>query len=107
MTYRVAWRGVPFRGWTQISLNGPERDLSRIAPHLPLSGTSPVVRMGEIMKRTVLAATLAALSRIIDQPRMRDITLRVDRRRRGLGAFSNAWADNLVLRKKRDGNPDV
>ena len=27
-------------------------------------------------------------SRNIDQPRMRDITLRVDRRRRGLGAFS-------------------
>src|SRR5687767_2472000 len=58
------------------------------------------------MERTVLAATLA-LSRIIDQPRMRDITLRVDRRRRGLGAFSNTWADSLVFRKNRDGNPDV
>jgi hypothetical protein len=38
---------------------------------------------------------------------MRDITLRVDRRRRGLGAFSHTWGDSLVFDKNRDGNPDV
>ncbi len=41
------------------------------------------------------------------QPRMRDITLRVDRRRRGLGAFSDTWGDSLVFHKNRDGNPDL
>ncbi len=46
-------------------------------------------------------------SRSIAQVRMRDITLRVDPRRRGLGAFSDTWGDSLVFDKNRDGNPDV
>ena len=46
-------------------------------------------------------------SRNIDQPRMRDITLRVDRRRRGLGAFSSTWGESLVFHKNCDGNPDA
>ena len=46
-------------------------------------------------------------SRVVDEPLVRDITLRVDRRRRGLGAFSNTWGDSLVFDKNRDGNPDV
>jgi VCBS repeat protein len=39
--------------------------------------------------------------------RVRDITLRVDGARRGLGAWSETWGDNLVFDKNRDGNPDV
>ncbi|WP_432479406.1 FG-GAP repeat domain-containing protein [Nocardioides sp. GXQ0305] len=39
--------------------------------------------------------------------RVRDITLRVDPRRRGLGAFADTWGDSLVFDKNRDGNPDV
>ena len=39
--------------------------------------------------------------------RVRDITLRVDRRRRGMGAFADTWGDSLVFDKNRDGNPDV
>lgn len=39
--------------------------------------------------------------------RMRDITLRVDRRRQGMGAFADTWGDSLVFDKNRDGNPDV
>ena len=39
--------------------------------------------------------------------RMRDITLQVDRRRRGLGAYSDTWGDSLVFDKNRDGNPDI
>ena len=46
-------------------------------------------------------------SRIMATPRVRDITLRVDRRRRGLGAFSETWGDSLVFHKNRDGNPDL
>jgi len=40
-------------------------------------------------------------------PSVRDITLRVDRRRRGLGSYSNTWGDSIVLDKNHDGNPDV
>lgn len=39
--------------------------------------------------------------------RVRDITLRVDRRRRGLGAYGDTWGDSVVFDKNRDGNPDV
>ncbi len=46
-------------------------------------------------------------SRIIATAQMRDITLRVDRRRQGLGAFSHTWGDSLVFNKNNDGNPDV
>ena len=46
-------------------------------------------------------------SRIIATAQMRDITLRVDRRRQGLGAFSDTWGDSLVFDKNHDGNPDV
>ncbi len=46
-------------------------------------------------------------SRIIAEGRMRDITLRVDRRRQGLGAYSDTWGDSLVFNKNNDGNPDL
>ncbi|MGZ5405563.1 MAG: hypothetical protein ACXWDL_12995, partial [Nocardioides sp.] len=46
-------------------------------------------------------------SRIIANALMRDITLRVDRRRQGLGAFSDTWGDSLVFDKNSDGHPDV
>jgi len=46
-------------------------------------------------------------ARILAPARMRDITLRVDRRREGLGAFSHTWGDTLVFDKNRDGYPDV
>ena len=46
-------------------------------------------------------------SRIIATGQMRDITLRVDRRREGLGAYSHTWGDSLVFDKNHDGNPDV
>jgi hypothetical protein len=41
------------------------------------------------------------------KPRMREITLRVDRRRQGLGAYSDTWGDTVVFDKNHDGNPDV
>jgi hypothetical protein len=46
-------------------------------------------------------------SRMGTTPSVRDITLHVDRRRQGLGSYSNTWGDSLVLDKNRDGNPDV
>jgi len=46
-------------------------------------------------------------SRTIDKPRMRDITRKVDPRRRGLGSFADTWGDSLVFHKNRDGHPDV
>ena len=45
--------------------------------------------------------------RIGTAPRVRGITLRVDPRREGLGAFSQSWGDTVVFDKNRDGNPDV
>lgn len=39
--------------------------------------------------------------------RIRDITLQVDPGRRGLGAYSDTWGDNLVFDKNHDGIPDV
>jgi hypothetical protein len=51
--------------------------------------------------------TASTTSRILARARMRDITLRVDRRRRGLGAYSDTWGDTLVFDKNRDGHPDV
>lgn len=45
--------------------------------------------------------------RIVARARMRAITLRVDPRRQGLGAFTETWGDNLVFDKNHDGNPDV
>jgi hypothetical protein len=39
--------------------------------------------------------------------RVRDITLRVDPRRRGFGAYSDTWGDNLVFDKNHDRIPDV
>ncbi len=49
----------------------------------------------------------ATRQRIVSQARVRDITLRVDRRRQGLGAFSHTWGDSLVFDKNHDGDPDV
>jgi VCBS repeat protein len=46
-------------------------------------------------------------TRIAPGTRVRDITLRVDRGRKGIGAFSETWGDNLVFDKNHDGNPDV
>jgi hypothetical protein len=44
---------------------------------------------------------------IVARGRVRDITLRVDGARRGIGAWSETWGDNLVFDKNRDGHPDV
>lgn len=44
---------------------------------------------------------------IVARARMRDITLRVDGARNGIGAFSETWGDNLVFDKNGDGHPDV
>jgi hypothetical protein len=46
-------------------------------------------------------------SRVLATGRVRDITLRVDRRRQGLGSFADTWGDSLVFHKNRDRNPDV
>ncbi|WP_167305966.1 FG-GAP repeat domain-containing protein [Nocardioides euryhalodurans] len=46
-------------------------------------------------------------SRLRARPRVRGITLQVDPRREGLGAYSQTWGDSLVFDKNRDGNPDV
>ena len=46
-------------------------------------------------------------SRIAPGARVRDITLRVDPARKGIGAWSETWGDNLVFNKNRDGRPDV
>ena len=48
-----------------------------------------------------------ASSQIAPGARVRDITLRVDPERKGIGARSETWGDNLVFDKNRDGNPDV
>ena len=46
-------------------------------------------------------------SQIAPRARVRDITLRVDGARRGIGAFSETWGDNLVFDKNGDGHPDL
>jgi hypothetical protein len=56
---------------------------------------------------TVTTLSAGATSSPAAEPRMRDITRRVDRRRRGLGAFADTWGDSLVFRKNRDRHPDV
>lgn len=49
----------------------------------------------------------AVQSRVIGAGQVRDITLRVDPGRRGLGAYSHTWGDSVVFDKNHDGNPDV
>ena len=78
-------------------------------------GDTVVVRAGKYHERVLTRIAGFApgrdpdstSSRITEHPRMRDITLRVDRRRRGLGAFADTWGDSLVFHKNRDGHPDV
>ena len=60
-----------------------------------------------VATRTGGSAFGTTSSRLGAQASVRDITRRVDRRRRGLGAFSDTWGDSLVFDKNRDGHPDV
>ena len=71
--------------------------------------TATVSPVTAVTQRTNAASGSDArsFSRIAPGGRVRDITLRVDRARRGLGAWSETWGDNLVFDKNRDGNPDV
>jgi hypothetical protein len=48
-----------------------------------------------------------AFTKGVAAARVRDITLRVDPRREGLGAYSHTWGDSLVFDKNDDGNLDV
>ncbi len=78
----------------------------------PERGTVPsTVDEAQVTTSTVdgRAVALGLLSRSRQEagPRIRDITLRVDPERRGVGAFADTWGDSVVLRKNRDRHPDL
>lgn len=84
----------------------------------PVLATSLIAGLGvEMSARAAVAhgTATASVGSSIEQARARaqarsrvgDITLRVDRRRRGFGAYSDTWGDSPVFHKNRDAHPDV
>lgn len=85
---------------------------SGLARRLVLSGAIAMLAVGLAATRSAATSAAARMpgsrnTATAVRGRVRDITLQIDPGRRGLGAYSDTWGNNVVFDKNRDGIPDV